>query len=262
MTRTDLFGPVPTMARRRLMHAIDAGSFPDGNSAAQFQCRVCGHDSGWIYASPREAARGVPCPHCNADPSPTATPAGWPFVGLTPGRYGAILADPPWRFFNRSAKGEKKNPVAHYPCMTIDQLAALPVAQLAAPHCALVTWATAPLLDRAIELVKGWGFTFKSAGAWAKQSSTGQRWAFGPGYVYRSAAEFYIVATIGKPAVQSHSVRNLIVAPTREHSRKPDAMHADVEALYAGPYAEIFARQRRPGWDAWGNEVEKFGDDQ
>lgn len=191
-------------------------------------------------------------------PLPASTPPDWPFGDLVPGRYGTILADPPWRFLNRSTKGEKKNPVAHYPCMTIEQLAQLPVARLAAPNCALVTWATAPLLDRAIELVKAWGFTFKSAGAWAKQSSTGQRWAFGPGYVYRSAAEFYIVATIGKPRVLSRSVRNLILAPTREHSRKPDAMHADVEALYAGPYAELFARQRRPGWDVWGNDVDRF----
>lgn len=261
MTRTDLFGPVPVIPRRWRMHATDAGNFPDGRPAAHFRCKRCNYDSGWIHATPADARAGVPCPPCNTA-LPDGVPANWPFGDLSPARYCAILADPPWRFLNRSAKGEKKNPVAHYPCMTIDQLAQLPVARLAAPDCALVTWATAPLLDRSIELVKTWGFTFKSAGAWAKQSSTGQRWAFGPGYVYRSAVEFFIVATIGKPRVRSHSVRNLIVAPTREHSRKPDAMHADVEALYAGPYAELFARQRRPGWDAWGNEVEKFGDDQ
>lgn len=98
----------------------------------------------------------------------------------------------------------------------------------------------------------------RGMGAWAKQSSTGQKWAFGPGYVYRSALEPYIVGTRGKPKVRSHSVRNLIVAPTREHSRKPDQMHADVEAIYDGPRAELFSRQRRPGWDAWGNDVERF----
>ncbi len=261
MTRTDLFGPVPLKPRRILMHVVDAGHLPGGKPGARFVCKRCEHDTGWIYATPREARTGMPCEGCNAPPPQIETPADWPFGSLAPGRYGVILADPPWRFLNRSAKGEKKNPVAHYPCMTIDQLAALPVAALAASDCALVTWATAPLLDCAIELVRTWGFTFKSAGAWAKQSSTGQRWAFGPGYVYRSAAEFYIVATIGKPRVLSHSVRNLIVAPIREHSRKPDAMHADVEALYAGPYAELFARQRRPGWDAWGNETDKFGDE-
>lgn len=191
---------------------------------------------------------------------PVAAPPAqdWPFGELQPGRYGLILADMPWYFKNRSAKGEVKNPVAHYPCMSIDDLAALPIARLAAPDCALVMWATAPLLDRAIDLMKGYGFTFKSAGAWAKQSKTGEKWTFGTGYVFRSAAEFYIVGTIGKPRVQSRSIRNLIAAPVREHSRKPDQMHHDLEALYAGPRVELFARTRRPGWDCWGNDIDRF----
>lgn len=197
-------------------------------------------------------------------PAPIATPAApaageWPFGNLRPRHYGAILADPPWRFTNFSAKGEAKNPVAHYDCMRFADIAALPVADLAAPDCALVMWATAPLLDKAIELLRLWGFTFKSAGSWAKQSTTGNAWAFGTGYVFRSASEFYVVGTRGRPRVQSRSVRNLIVAPVREHSRKPDAMHDDVERLYAGPYAELFARQRRPGWDVWGNQTDMFG---
>ncbi len=190
-------------------------------------------------------------------PPVTSLPA-WPFGELQPGRYGVILADPPWRFSNFSGKGEAKNPIAHYPCMKFADLATLPVARLAAPDCAMIMWATAPLLNKAIELLGLWGFTFKSAGSWAKQSSTGASWTFGTGYIYRSAAEFYVVGTIGKPRVQSRSVRNLIVAPVRQHSRKPDQMHSDVEALYAGPYAELFGRQRRPGWDVWGNDVDRF----
>ncbi len=199
-----------------------------------------------------------PVPLPDVKPLPPAEPAAWPFGDLVPHRYGAILADPPWRFLNRTVAGEKKNPVAHYPCMSLAELAALPVARLAAPDCALVMWATAPLLHRAIELMAAWGFTFKSAGTWAKRSRTGQRWTFGTGYVFRSAAEFYLVGTIGKPRVLSRSIRNLIEAPVREHSRKPDQLHTDVEQLYAGPYAELFARQRRPGWNAWGNDVERF----
>jgi|GEM_PF-438472 len=200
----------------------------------------------------------LPVPLPAVAPLPAQQPAAWPFGALQPGRYGVILADPPWRFLNRTSAGEVKNPIAHYPCMTIAELAALPVSRLAAPDCALVMWATAPLLDRAIELLRAWGFTFKSAGAWAKQSSTGQKWTFGTGYIFRSAAEFYVVGTIGKPRVQSRSIRNLIAAPVREHSRKPDQMHQDVEALYAGPYAELFSRQRRPGWETWGNDIDRF----
>jgi len=182
----------------------------------------------------------------------------WPFDDLVPLRYGVILADPPWRFQNYSVKGEQKNPTAHYACMDLAAIQALPVSQLAAPDCALVMWATAPMLPQALETLAAWGFAFKSAGAWAKQSSTGAAWAFGTGYCYRSAAEFWLLGTIGRPRQRSRSTRNLIVAPVREHSRKPDQMHADIEALFHGPYAELFAREQRPGWDAWGNEIGKF----
>lgn len=182
----------------------------------------------------------------------------WPFGDLVPLRYGAILADPPWHFRNRSSKGEGKNAVAHYACMDLAAIQALPVSQLAAPDCALVMWATAPMLPQAIETMRIWGFTFKSAGAWAKRSSADQTWAFGTGYCYRSAAEFWLLGAIGAPPQRSRSIRNLIVAPVREHSRKPDQMHADIETLFHGPYAELFARQRRPGWAAWGNQVDRF----
>lgn len=184
------------------------------------------------------------------------------FDEIPPLHYGAILADPPWYFRNYSAKGEKKNPVAHYECVGTDSLAAMPVSHLAAPDCALFMWATAPMMPQAIDLMKAWGFTHKSTGAWAKQSSTGEAWAFGTGYCFRSAAEFYLLGTIGKPKVLSRSVRNLIVAPVREHSRKPVNLHDDVERLYAGPYLEMFAREERPGWDAFGNEVGRFDEPQ
>jgi N6-adenosine-specific RNA methylase IME4 len=119
-------------------------------------------------------------------------------------------------------------------------------------------WATAPMLPQAITTLTAWGFTFKSAGAWAKQSSTGAKWAFGTGYVYRSAAEFWIYGTRGKPRTLSRSIRNLIVAPVREHSRKPDQMRADIELLLPGPHCELFARESAPGWASWGNERTKF----
>jgi N6-adenosine-specific RNA methylase IME4 len=182
----------------------------------------------------------------------------WPFGSLKMFGYSAILADPPWYFRNFSAKGEIKNPVAHYACMSTADIAALPVSQLAAPDCALLMWATAPMLPDAIDLMRAWGFTFKSAGAWAKQSSTGNAWAFGTGYCFRSAAEFFLLGTLGKPKVRSRSVRNLIVAPVREHSRKPEDQYAMVEQLFAGPYAEVFSRANRAGWDSFGDETGKF----
>lgn len=182
----------------------------------------------------------------------------WPFGNLRMFGYGALLVDYPWSFRNFSKKGEAKNPSAHYRCMTIEQGRALPVADLAAPDCAMLMWATAPLLPEAVALMAAWGFTFKSAGAWAKQSSTGQKWAFGTGYCFRSAAEFFLLGTIGKPRIKSRSVRNLIVAPVREHSRKPDDQYEMVEQLFDGPYAEVFSRANRAGWDSFGDEAGKF----
>lgn len=184
----------------------------------------------------------------------------WPFGDIRPLSAGCIIADPPWRFENYSAKGEAKNPSAHYACMSTDEIAALPVSHLAGPDCAMLMWATAPMLPDAIELMRAWGFTFKSAGAWAKQSSTGNKWAFGTGYCFRSAAEFFLLGTIGEPKVRSRSVRNLIVAPVREHSRKPEDQYEMAEALFDGPFIELFARSRRPGWLSWGNELEKFNE--
>ena len=186
------------------------------------------------------------------------TISSWPFGDLKPLCYGALLVDPPWAFANYSAKGEAKNPKAHYSCMDLEAIKALPVHQLSAPDCALIMWATSPMLPQAIDTMRAWGFTFRSAGAWAKHSSTGTKWAFGTGYCYRSAAEFFLLGTIGKPRQQVRNVRNLIVAPIREHSRKLEQKRRDIEALWPGPYADLFARQSAAGWDAWGNEISRF----
>jgi N6-adenosine-specific RNA methylase IME4 len=186
--------------------------------------------------------------------------SGWPFGDLIPLRYGVVLADPPWYFKNFSAKGEEKNPISHYDCMDLDAIKVLPVSHLVRPDSVCIIWATAPLLPQAIETMAAWGFTFKSAGAWAKQSSTGKKWAFGTGYCYRSAAEFWLLGTLGKPKQKVRNIRNLIAAPVREHSRKPDQMRSDIKALWDGPYVELFARQSasKENWTFWGNEVKKF----
>lgn len=187
------------------------------------------------------------------------------------GGYRVILADPAWYFRNRSAKGEAKNPIAHYECVPTPDLMALPVEALAAADAALFLWATFPMLPDALAVMEAWGFDYVSGGAWGKRSSTGGKWHFGTGYVFRSACEPFLVGRRGKPKVQSHSVRNLIVTddifddftawiadPVREHSRKPDATHVMIETLFAPPRLELFARQRRPGWTVWGKDLDKF----
>jgi N6-adenosine-specific RNA methylase IME4 len=182
----------------------------------------------------------------------------WPFGSIVPLRYGLVYADPAWLYELYSEKGTAKSPQGQYDCMPFDEMAALPVSHLVRGDAALVMWATAPMLPDAFRLMDAWGFKFKTAGAWAKQSSTGRAWTFGPGYILRSAAEFFLIGTIGSPRVRSRSVRNLIVEPVRGHSRKPEAGYELCEALYDGPYLELFSRKSRPGWDAWGNETGKF----
>lgn len=185
----------------------------------------------------------------------------WPFGDLEPCSYGLIYADPPWRFRTWSETNQSKSPSRHYDLMTLDDIKALPVGDLAAPNCALVMWACAPTLDQAFAVMSAWGFKFKTAGAWAKQSSTGQKWAFGTGYLLRSAAEFYLIGMIGNPKSAVRDVRNLVVAPIREHSRKPDCMRQDLERMFPDvPKIELFGRTTVPGWTVWGNQTTKFNE--
>lgn len=176
------------------------------------------------------------------------------------GQFGLVLCDPPWKFLSRD--GVSSVPTSAddpYPTMSLDELRAMDMSFTGAADCVCVMWATAPLLPEAIDMLGAWGFAYKTAGAWAKQSSTGRKWAFGTGYIFRSAAEFYVVGMRGSPRLKSKSVRNLIVAPIREHSRKPEQMHEMCERLFEGPYLELFGRQQRPGWTVAGNESSKFG---
>ena len=178
------------------------------------------------------------------------------FDGLPLGHAGALLVDPPWFFTTYSDKGRAKAADQHYACMSLDAIKALPVATLCARDCSLTLWTPQAHAEIAMGVMSAWGFTFKTLGAWAKQSRTGRCWQFGTGHVLRSAAEFYLVGTRGHPKRQSRGVRNLIVAPVREHSRKPDEIYQQVEALWPGPYVELFARHPRAGWSSWGEELQ------
>jgi N6-adenosine-specific RNA methylase IME4 len=183
----------------------------------------------------------------------------WAFAPLQPGAYGAIAADPPWSFVTWSKAGQGKSASQHYAVMSLDTIKALPVAKLAGRDCLLLLWATQAQLPQAFSVMQCWGFEFKSSGAGAKQSPTGARWAFGTGFLLRSAAEFWLIGTRGRPKPESRSERNLIVAPVREHSRKPDQTYEMLERMFPSQRrCELFARFSRPGWDQSGLEIEKF----
>jgi len=174
------------------------------------------------------------------------------------GGFDLIMADPPWRFVNFSAKGAKKGPEAHYQTMTLADIAALPVGEaLGARDCLLWLWATNPLLPQALDVLRGWGFTFKTAGHWSKKTVTGKQ-AFGTGYVLRSAGEPFLIGTIGKPKT-TRGTRSVIEGLAREHSRKPEEAFLAAERLMPDARRiEVFSRQSRPGWAVWGNETTKF----
>jgi N6-adenosine-specific RNA methylase IME4 len=196
------------------------------------------------------------------------------FDGLRRGFYGAILADPPWRFRtwdNREAiprvrSSGRRVGAIHYRTMDIAEIRALPVGELAASDCSLFLWISWPQLPDALSVIEAWGFTYKTcAFAWTK-AHAGQLEMFeqaipdmmGMGYWTRANTEPCLLATRGKPKRLAADVRQAIIEPRREHSRKPACVHERIERLVAGPYLELFARARRAGWDAWGNEVDKF----
>jgi N6-adenosine-specific RNA methylase IME4 len=182
-----------------------------------------------------------------------------PFESLRANDYGALLVDPPWHFAVRSTKGTGRGAVSHYNVMSFGDLCALPVAALAADDTALFLWATDPLLPRALDLIDAWGFVYKTvAFTWVKPTIAGNGWAMGCGYWTRANPESCLLATRGRPPRLSRAVRQLIVAPRREHSRKPEAARERIEHLITGPYVELFARDSRPGWDSWGAEAGLF----
>jgi N6-adenosine-specific RNA methylase IME4 len=175
-------------------------------------------------------------------------------------KYRAILADPPWSFRTWSGKTGTPHRTAsdHYKTSEGDELASIPVSDWAAKDCALFMWVVDSHLDEAIELGRAWGFSFKTkAFTWVKTTKTGVP-KISMGYWTRKQTEICFLFTRGKPKRLSKGVRELIMAPRREHSRKPDEQYTRIEALVEGPYLEMFARQRWRGWSAWGNEVGKY----
>jgi N6-adenosine-specific RNA methylase IME4 len=182
------------------------------------------------------------------------------FSEFPSGRYRVIYADPPWSFKTYSDKGKSRSAERHYSCMSLDDIKALPVGQIADNDCTLVLWTTVPHLQQAFEVIEAWGFSYKCGAVWVKPTRDGKRWRMGTGYWFRGNPEHLLVATRGrsKPTKRGAGGVGLIVAPRRDHSRKPDEVYERIERLVAGPYIELFARQKRPGWDAWGNEVLKL----
>jgi N6-adenosine-specific RNA methylase IME4 len=169
-----------------------------------------------------------------------------------------IMADPPWSFKTRSDRGiTAKGAGGQYRLQGLDWIKAMPILSIASKNCLLWLWATNPMLPQALDVMSAWGFTFKTAGHWTKTTKHGKQ-AFGTGYILRCAGEPFLIGTMGSVKT-SRAVRSVIMGPVREHSRKPDeAFHAAEKLMPHASRLELFSREMRPGWSAWGDEVTKY----
>ncbi|MGH7047567.1 MAG: MT-A70 family methyltransferase [Stellaceae bacterium] len=175
---------------------------------------------------------------------------------MTARHYGVILADPPWSWASYSRKGKGRSAEAHYDTMDLADIKRLPVADWAADDCALFLWGINSMLPQGFDVIDAWGFRFKTvAFTWAKRTTRDNGWHFGLGYWQNT--ESCLLATRGRPHRLSRAVPELIVAPRRLHSQKPEEVYERIEALCGDvPRLELFARSARPGWDRWGLESE------
>lgn len=171
------------------------------------------------------------------------------------GQYSVIYADPPWRYERKIGGGTAEQ---HYPTMSLEEICALPVADIAAKDSALFLWATFPQLQEAFRVIEAWGFTYRTlAFLWLKQNRKADSWFWGMGYWTRSNAEICLLALRGHPKRADSGVHQLIVSHIEEHSKKPVETRARIVRLMGDvPRIELFARQKTKGWDVWGNEVD------
>ena len=173
-------------------------------------------------------------------------------------KYQVIYADPPWSYKVYSQKGMGRSAENHYPTMSVEEIRALPVGDLADTDCALFLWVTMPCLIEGLSVLKAWGFTYKTvAFVWVKQNRRADSLFWGMGYWTRSNVELCILATKGRPKRKSAAVHQVILSRIEEHSKKPKEARERIERLLGDvPRIELFARQKTEGWDVWGNEVE------
>lgn len=194
------------------------------------------------------------------EPSPAALAASadlLAFVGDK--KFGAILADPPWQFQNRTGKvAPEHKRLARYGTLHLDDIKALPVVKAAAETCHLYMWCPNALLPEGLEVMKAWGFKYKSNIVWHKIRKDGGSDGRGVGFYFRNVTELLLFGVRGNNArtlQPGRSQVNYMSSRKREHSRKPDEQYPIIEACSRAPYLELFARGSRKKWAIWGNQA-------
>jgi len=181
------------------------------------------------------------------------------FVGAS--RFATVLADPPWRFMNRTGKiAPEHRRLSRYGTMTVEEIARLPLLHAVAPTAHLYLWVPNALLGEGLEVMEAWGFEYKTNIVWHKRRKDGGSDGRGVGFYFRNVTELILFGVRGKHARTLAPARrqvNYVGTRKREHSRKPDEQYDIIENCSPGPYLELFARGTRPGWTVWGNEADE-----
>lgn len=178
------------------------------------------------------------------------------FVGSE--KFGTVLADPPWRFTNRTGKmAPEHRRLSRYSTMDLEEIMELPVAQCVLPQSHLYLWVPNALVLEGLEVMRRWGFTYKTNLVWYKIRKDGGPDGRGVGFYFRNVTELVLFGVRGNLRTLPPGRRqtNVIAKQKREHSRKPDELYSIIETCSPAPYLELFARAGRQGWSQWGDEV-------
>lgn len=174
------------------------------------------------------------------------------------GGFRTVLADPPWRFLNRTGKvAPEHRRLDRYSTLDMSEIAALQVSEIVAPNAHLYLWVPNALLPDALKVMDAWGFRYVSNIVWAKRRKDGKPDGRGVGFYFRNVTELLLFGVRGsmRTLQPARSQVNIIETRKREHSRKPDEQYPLIEACSPGPYLELFSRGVRDGWDVWGNQA-------
>lgn len=182
---------------------------------------------------------------------------------LSLGKFGTILADPPWKFMNRTGKmAPEHKRLYRYQTMTNEEIMAMPVEKIALPKSHLYLWVPNALVSTGMDVLKAWGFEYKTMLVWYKIRKDGGPDRRGVGFYFRNVTEVVLFGVRGslRTLAPGRRQENIIVSQKREHSRKPDELYDIIEECSPSPYIELFARNPRKNWVNWGDQIEKFPD--
>ena len=176
-------------------------------------------------------------------------------------KYSIIYADPAWEYNNKVFRTHRINKYAgsasyHYNTMKLDNIKKLPVNEIANDNCILFLWTTFPNLQEGLDVIKAWGFTYKTLGfSWIKLNKKNGKLFFGIGHYTKSNCEVCLIGVKGKPKIIDDTISSAIISRKQEHSRKPNIVREKIVKLCGDlPRIELFARQKIPNWDAWGDD--------